>query len=804
MGFELLTQPQVFTTRLTAIGGIEGYVPPFISKFHTWTINTTVDGTTFDIPQDFVGLTHAPEEAFLVNINGSIIPPTDFAVNVDFRRITFFSVIPANTRINITQIGTVEMLTATFVELTGLKFFSKDADIVSLSSAEATITDLTVGQINGTLNVNGPIVTSGTLTSGPITTDRITVNANTSNNAVGIFQAGTGNAFYAQGSNAVPFVINNQGQVGVGTTTPGEALQIAGNLRVGGSDSSYIAFRGTTGDGPGTFNHSYIGERIYGPDTLTERSELLLYKGNDSATQVGPDRIRFTAPSLVFQTYPTTLNTAGAFETVATNPGVNNTRMVINPDGKVGIGIEEPEALLHVHGTVSDILQTATGSDSPVLIQQLTNSFIDAKCGIEIIDNTNSLIVPGGNSHTMYFNRDLPGRAVHYWYTSSPSPTSIFALPGSVTLTNQSQNYIVAVGGLIQPFTRYAINTTARTITFTTATVPASASVYVLQLVNPSLAAGYNMTAVSQVTGFVSQAQPTVSLSSTWPNISLQSNYLVSYDGITQVQTSGTPVYIVNTTTDTLTFQGTVPVPSRLVTVAVIPSANPNSGEWTDACFVATNYNWTFVTTTDTTNYVFVDGPVDLLTEPECYIVNIGGVLQAPFSYSINVPERRINFSQTIPSGIVVSITQLAQPQLPIVYTTTVNIVDDCSNNSSGNAEKVAEFRPGQFAVQGGIATAPPISVTSTTYTVPFSASSIVFNTAGTTAVSLPRAWKYPGRWLYMKSIQARLVNSDASNVVPIATGTAGTAIISPATAGRWAQLQSDGTNWVVMAQGGA
>jgi len=57
------------------------------------------------------------------------------------------------------------------------------------------------------------------------------------------------------------------------------------------------------------------------------------------------------------------------------------------------------------------------------------------------------------------------------------------------------------------------------------------------------------------------------------------------------------------------------------------------------------------------------------------------------------------------------------------------------------------------------------------------------------------------GRWLYLKTITANTVVSNASNVVPIAGGAAGTAIL-PATAGAWAALQSDGTNWVVMARG--
>jgi len=54
---------------------------------------------------------------------------------------------------------------------------------------------------------------------------------------------------------------------------------------------------------------------------------------------------------------------------------------------------------------------------------------------------------------------------------------------------------------------------------------------------------------------------------------------------------------------------------------------------------------------------------------------------------------------------------------------------------------------------------------------------------------------------LYVKTVQAQTVVSASSNVVP-ANGTApGTAIIS-ATAGRFAMLQSDGTNWIVMATG--
>jgi hypothetical protein len=47
--------------------------------------------------------------------------------------------------------------------------------------------------------------------------------------------------------------------------------------------------------------------------------------------------------------------------------------------------------------------------------------------------------------------------------------------------------------------------------------------------------------------------------------------------------------------------------------------------------------------------------------------------------------------------------------------------------------------------------------------------------------------------------VQAFAINSASSNVVPRAGGAAGTAIVS-GTAGNWAELVSDGSNWVIMA----
>jgi hypothetical protein len=59
-------------------------------------------------------------------------------------------------------------------------------------------------------------------------------------------------------------------------------------------------------------------------------------------------------------------------------------------------------------------------------------------------------------------------------------------------------------------------------------------------------------------------------------------------------------------------------------------------------------------------------------------------------------------------------------------------------------------------------------------------------------------AASYAGKVLFIKNITATAVISASSNVVPLGSATAGTAILA-ATVGKFAMLQSDGTNWVTM-----
>ena len=72
-------------------------------------------------------------------------------------------------------------------------------------------------------------------------------------------------------------------------------------------------------------------------------------------------------------------------------------------------------------------------------------------------------------------------------------------------------------------------------------------------------------------------------------------------------------------------------------------------------------------------------------------------------------------------------------------------------------------------------------------------------NKSGSTCtVTLPAASSWTGRSLTFKNMQAQTLVSASSNVVPIDSTTAGTAILL-AVVGNWATMVSDGTNWVIM-----
>lgn len=74
----------------------------------------------------------------------------------------------------------------------------------------------------------------------------------------------------------------------------------------------------------------------------------------------------------------------------------------------------------------------------------------------------------------------------------------------------------------------------------------------------------------------------------------------------------------------------------------------------------------------------------------------------------------------------------------------------------------------------------------------------VICNGTGSITVTFPSAAASVGRIVWIKTIAAQTVVSASSNVCPIGSATAGTAILA-ASAGANAMLVCDGTNWVIM-----
>ena len=83
---------------------------------------------------------------------------------------------------------------------------------------------------------------------------------------------------------------------------------------------------------------------------------MLLFKGNDTNTVSGPDRIRYLSANHLFDTYTSPLS--GTFAGVGTS---GTTRMIIDLNGNVGINTTSPTANLDVTGTARFTTSVTSG-----------------------------------------------------------------------------------------------------------------------------------------------------------------------------------------------------------------------------------------------------------------------------------------------------------------------------------------------------------------------------------------------------------------------------------------------------------
>ena len=156
---------------------------------------------------------------------------------------------------------------------------------------------------------------------------------------------------------------------------------------------------------------------------------------------------------------------------------------------------------------------------------------------------------------------------------------------------------------------------------------------------------------------------------------------------------------------------------------------------------------------------------------------------------------------QTLPPTVDSSAELIKQIQ-------DANLVDCCSALVSQTAEMQKQIEALQVQpvidvglISASIAALSSVPVTETAdFTVGSSAWYINNKSGSTCTVTLPTASLWPGRYLTFKNMQAQLLVSASSNVVPIDSTSAGTAILL-AVVGNWATMVSDGTNWIIMQQ---
>ena len=155
------------------------------------------------------------------------------------------------------------------------------------------------------------------------------------------------------------------------------------------------------------------------------------------------------------------------------------------------------------------------------------------------------------------------------------------------------------------------------------------------------------------------------------------------------------------------------------------------------------------------------------------------------------------------------SVNQELQTMPPVVTLPVPDVLGDCCSalvSQMAEMQKQIEALQVQPIVDVGLITASiaalsSVPVTETAdFTVGTSAWYINNKSGSTCTVTLPSPATYTGRYLTFKNMQAQTLVSASSNVVPIDSTSAGTAILL-AVVGNWATMVSDGTNWVIMQQ---